>query len=262
MQYTIIDSHTHVYPDKIARKAARSIGEFYGIEMGLDGSVSTLLQVMDEAGVSKSLICSAALTADRVPAINHFIAETVKAHPDRLMGLMTLHPDMQNPEAEVEQAMKMGLKGVKLHPDMQKFALDDPLCDRMYAACQGVCPMLLHTGDKRFRYSNPDMVPRILKKFPNLTLICAHMGGYSEWEDAARCLADTNVYVDCSSTFFAMGKERVLQLFRLFGEDRILFGSDYPMWHVKNEIDYVLSLGLSDTALHKIFNENILKILP
>lgn len=262
MNYFIIDSHTHVYPDKIAQKAADSIGLFYDINMHLDGSVSTLLKTMETSGVSKSLICSAALTADRVPTINNFIASTVQAHPDQLMGLMTLHPDMENPKAEVERAMQMGLKGVKLHPDMQKFALDDPICDAMYAACEGVCPMLLHTGDKRYRYSNPDMIPRVLEKFPKLTLICAHMGGYSEWEEAAKCLADTNVYVDCSSTFFALKKEKVMELFDLFGEDRILFGSDYPMWHMGDEIKTLLSLGLSDTALNKIFSGNILKILP
>lgn len=262
MKYFIIDSHTHVYPDKIAQKAADSIGQFYDIRMNLDGSVATLLRVMEESGVSKSLICSAALTADRVPTINNFIAATIQTHPDKLMGLMTLHPAMEDPKAEVERAMQMGLKGVKLHPDMQKFALDDPICDKMYAACEGVCPMLLHTGDKRYRYSNPDMIPRVLEKFPNLTLICAHMGGYSQWEEAAKCLADTHVYVDCSSTFFALEKEKVLELFDLFGEDRILFGSDYPMWHMKDEINTLLSLGLSDTALNKIFSGNILKILP
>lgn len=262
MKYFIIDSHTHVYPDKIAQKAADSIGQFYNINMHLDGSVSTLLKTMETSGVSKSLICSAALTPDRVATINNFIAATVQAHPDKLMGLMTLHPDMEDPKAEVERAMQMGLKGVKLHPDMQKFALDDPICDQMYAACEGVCPMLLHTGDKRYRYSNPDMIPRVLEKFPNLTLICAHMGGYSEWEEAAKCLADTNVYVDCSSTFFALEKEKVLELFDLFGEDRILFGSDYPMWHMGDEIKTLLSLGLSETALNKIFSGNIMKILP
>lgn len=262
MKYRIVDAHTHVYPDKIAQKAADSIGQFYDISMSLNGSVSTLLATMEESGVEKSLICSAALTADRVPNINNFIAATVQEHPDKLMGLMTLHPDMEDPRAEVERAMAMGLKGVKLHPDMQKFALDDPICDKMYAACENVCPMLLHTGDKRYRYSNPDMVPRMLDKFPGLTLICAHMGGYSEWDTATKCLKDTNVYVDCSSTFFAVDQERALELFDLFGEDRILFGSDYPMWHMGEEIQTVLSLGLSDTALKKIFSENLLRILP
>ena len=39
----IIDSHAHIYPDKLARKAARSIGDFYDIDMDLDGTVDMLL---------------------------------------------------------------------------------------------------------------------------------------------------------------------------------------------------------------------------
>ena len=100
MSYTIIDCHTHVYPDKIALKAADSIGKFYDISMRMDGSVSGLLKVMEEEGVSKSLICSAALTADRVPTINDFIAATVKSHPDKLMGLMTLEVRRSNAIAQ------------------------------------------------------------------------------------------------------------------------------------------------------------------
>ena len=52
----IIDSHAHIYPDKIAHKAARSIGDFYDIDMSLDGTVDMLLKVGDEAGVDKFLV--------------------------------------------------------------------------------------------------------------------------------------------------------------------------------------------------------------
>ena len=41
---TIIDTHAHIYPDKIALMAAQSIGEFYEIPMHLDGTVSSLLK--------------------------------------------------------------------------------------------------------------------------------------------------------------------------------------------------------------------------
>ena len=51
----IIDSHAHIYPDKLARKAARSIGDFYDIDMSLDGTVDMLLKVGDEAGDHKFL---------------------------------------------------------------------------------------------------------------------------------------------------------------------------------------------------------------
>lgn len=262
MPYTIIDCHTHVYPDKIAKRAADSIGAFYGIPMALDGTVDTLLAASEEAGVSRCLICSAAVDAQHVSHVNDFLIHTVQAHPDKLLGFGTLHPDMDDPAGELERILSMGLLGVKLHPDMQKFSLSDEKADRLFAVCEEACPMLLHTGDKRYHYSNPALIPPILRKHPHLKLICAHLGGYSEWEDAARCLSgEANVFVDCSSSFFGMSRERARELIDLYGEDRVLFGSDYPMWNAKEEKETLLSLGLSDRALQKIFSENLLKLL-
>ena len=52
----IIDSHAHIYPDKLARKAARSIGDFYDIDMDLDGTVDMLLKVGDDLGYPLGLL--------------------------------------------------------------------------------------------------------------------------------------------------------------------------------------------------------------
>lgn len=257
----IIDSHTHIYPDKIAGHAVESIGSFYGIPMAMDGTVDTLLRLMDDAGVDKALVCSAAVDAAHVRTVNDFIISVISRHPDRLIGFGTLHADTPDPEAEVRYLTENGLKGVKLHPDMQLFALDEPRSQGIYRACEGICPILIHTGDRRYHYSNPSMIPAIVRDYPDLVLICAHMGGYSEWNDPTIPLKGRNVYVDCSSSFFAMSREDVLRLFDLYGEDRILFGSDYPMWNMKSELEYLYSLGLTDTALEKILSGNFLRLL-
>lgn len=257
----IIDCHTHIYPDKIALKAAKSIGEFYNVDMCLDGTVKTLLETADRAGVDRCIVCSAAVDAAHVRKVNEFIIETVRQNPGRLMGFGTLHPDLEDPEAELKFMLDGGLLGVKLHPDMQHFALEEKRTDRLYSVCEGVCPMLLHTGDKRYRNSNPSQVPPVLKRHPRLVLECAHLGGYSEWDEAAACLVDTNVYVDCSSSLFALSDERARELICLFGEDRVLFGSDYPMWDMQTEREHLERLGLSDTMMKKIYSENVLKML-
>lgn len=261
MNYKIIDCHTHVYPDKIATKAVESIGHFYDIPMELDGTVNTLLNISRQAGVDQCLIHGVAVDALHVRHINDFVIATVQAHPDRLMGFGTLHPDMEDPGKELDRMLRAGLCGVKLHPDMQKFSLGEARTDRLFAVCEGVCPMLFHTGDKRYQYSNPALIPPIMKKHPHLTLICAHFGGYSEWDDAVKCLADENVYVDSSSSFFTLGKERARELIDLYGADRVLFGSDYPMWQMKAEKETMLSLELDDNSLKKIFCGNLLRIL-
>ena len=237
MNYRIIDCHTHVYPEKIAAKAVESIGNFYDIPMELDGTIDTLLRISDEAGVSQCLIHGVAVDALHVRHINDFVIAAVQAHPDRLMGFASLHPDMQ------------------------KFSLGEARTDRLFSVCEGVCPMLFHTGDKRYQYSNPTLIPPILKKHPHLSLICAHFGGYSEWDEAAKCLANENVYVDSSSSFFMLGKERARELIDLYGADRVLFGSDYPMWQMKKEKETLLSLDLPENDLQKIFSGNLLHLL-
>ena len=153
----VIDFHAHVYPEKIAQRAAESIGAFYDVPMHHAGSVSVLLQRMAEGGIDRSLIHSVALVPSRAATINDFIAREVSEHPQQLTGYATLHPDMTEAEAEAElqRALGLGLKGVKLHNDMQQIALSDPRMDKIYAACQDTCPLLLHMGDSRYHYDNP-----------------------------------------------------------------------------------------------------------
>ena len=261
MDDPIIDCHTHIYPAKIAVKAARFIGDFYGVSARWDGTVDTLLAQCREAGIGRCLALAVAVDADHVTRINDFLIENVSAHADALWGFATLHPDMADPGAEVERILKAGMKGVKLHPDMQRFSLAEARTDRLFAACAGVCPVMIHAGDVRYHNSNPSLIPPVLKKHPDLTLICAHFGGYGEWDDAEKLLADTGVYVDTSSTSFRVPAERVKEMILLFGEDRVLFGTDYPMWTAKQEIDLLLSLGLPDRTMRKIFRENALRLL-
>ncbi len=261
MDYRIIDCHTHIYPEKIAAKAVRNVAAFYDIELERNGTVDTLMEFSRAAGIERCLALAVSVDGDHVQHINDFLIQSVHAHPDFLWGFASLHPDMEDPGKEVKRVLKAGMKGIKLHPDMQHFSLDEERADRLFAACEGVCPMMLHTGDRRYRNSNPSLIPPILKKHPRLQLICAHLGGYSEWDEAAECLADTSVFVDTSSSFFVLSRERVRELIDLYGEDRVLFGTDFPMWTPKPEIDALLSLGLSDTALRKIFSENLLRLL-
>lgn len=253
----VIDAHAHIYPDKIAVRAAQSIGAFYeGVAMHHPGSVGALLAAMDAGGIDQALVCSAAMRPELVASINDFIHSQAAAHPGRLLGLATLHPDMPHPEDELRRALDMGLLGVKVHNDMLKIAVDDTRMDGIFAACEGVCPVLLHMGDKRYHYDNPGQIPGILRRFPRLRLICAHMGGYSEWEEARRYLLHENVFVDCSSSFWWLGSEQMRELILAFGTERVLFGSDFPMWDPGEELALLRGLSLSQAQLDGILARN------
>lgn len=260
--YHIIDAHCHIYPDAIARKAAASTGKFYdGLPATCDGTVSTLLDVGGSVGIDHFIVQSVATKPEQVRSINEFIAREVREFPGLLTGLGTLHPDSADLAGDVEHILELGLKGVKLHPDIQRFKLDDYRCLRIYDLCEGKLPILLHTGDNRFDYSNPNRLFPILQIYQNLTVIGAHFGGYSVWEEAAELMHGIpNLYVDCSSTMFALNDEVVVSLIRTYGADRVLFGTDYPMWSPADELAHFMRLKLTNSERELILHGNAERI--
>lgn len=258
----ILDVHAHVFPDAIAAKAAKSISEFYGLPVRNDGSLKSLLKLDREAGISETVIHSVAVTPKKVEDINRFIARSVSADPERLIGFAAIHPDCEDVPRIVENAVKAGFKGIKIHPDMQRFQLDSPAGMDMFAAIAGRLPVLVHTGDPRYDFSGPHRMRRVLDAFPELVCICAHFGGWSEWDEAEEMLADCdNAYVDTSSSLYAMTPEKVRRLIRRYSPRRVLFGSDYPMWVPSSELDRVKELGLKDPELEMILGDNAERLL-
>lgn len=169
----IFDSHVHIYPEKIADKAAQNIGEFYDIDMEFNGSVSILLKECEKAGVNRCLVHSVATTHDQVKKINDYIALSVNDYPEKFVGFGSLHPSMSAAEAdaEVNRMIEIGLMGVKLHPDFQLFRIDDKHAMELYEVIDGRLPILFHTGDKRFEYSSPHRLAAVARRFPKQKMI-------------------------------------------------------------------------------------------
>ncbi len=257
MQMTkIYDSHCHIYPHEISHKAVKAIDHFYeGLPVkAQDGTTDTLLKTGEENGISRYLALAVATRPDQVSHINRYLAGKVKQSGGILIGLGTLHPDSENPERDMEELVSSGLKGVKLHPDIQKFRVDDPKAMRIFAMCEERnMPVCVHTGDFRYDYSNPGRTVHVLQAFPELTFIGAHFGGWSVWDDALRLLPDyPNIIVDTSSSFFWLKPEKALQLIRAYGSKRVMFGTDYPMWDQKKEIEYLTRLDLTEKEMEDI----------
>ncbi|MBQ5970504.1 MAG: amidohydrolase [Clostridia bacterium] len=256
--FPVIDTHCHIYPDKIAQKAATGIGAFYDVPMKFDGRLDTLKAVSARARVEHSLIFSVATAPRQVASINKFIASNVEKSGGRFTGLGTLHPDSEDMEGDVRQILALGLKGVKLHPDVQGFPIDN---DRGMLICE-LCeqyhlPVLLHCGDFRYDYSNVNRLKPILERFRDLQVIGAHFGGWSLWEDASKALHSyDNFVVDSSSTFAWVDRDTAKRMIGLYGSERVLFGSDFPMWDPRDEIGFLLSLQLGDDAYENIFHKN------
>ena len=176
---TIIDTHAHIYPDAIALKAAKSTGIFYDIPMCLDGTLGQLMAHGEAAGISRFLVHSVAVTPSRVHSINDYLMRVSAKHPDRLIGFGTLHPDYEDVPGELDRIKAGGLHGVKLHPDIQEetFLLDDRRAVAMFRAmAERGLPALVHTGDYRYAYSQPERMAHVLDQVPDLKVICRASG--------------------------------------------------------------------------------------
>ena len=260
-KYRIIDAHCHIYPDKIAEKASASTGNFYKLPSPLDGKISTLLEQGEMAGIEHFIVQSVATTPKQVSSINRFIAQAVTDSEGRFTGLGTLHPDSDDMARDVEEIISLGLKGVKLHPDIQKVKIDDERMLKIYDLCRGRLPILMHTGDYRYDFSNPNRMLPILEKYPDLTVIGAHFGGWSIWEEATQKLCKSkNFYVDCSSSLYAISPEKAKELIMAYGVERVLFGTDYPLWEIQDEIDRFMKIELTDVQREDIFFNNAVKL--
>lgn len=253
----IIDCHCHIYPDKIAAKATESIGKFYDLPMAYGGTAAEMLEKSREAGITHSVVFSVATKPAQVASINAFIADEVKRFPN-LVGLGAVHPESADQKADIDSIVSLGLKGVKLHPDFQGFPIDDPRCLEIYELCRerGLI-VLIHMGDLRYDYSRPERLIPVLKQFDGLKVIGAHFGGWSLWKKAQEQLCGfKNFRVDCSSSLAFMPPEDVVGIIRKYGAERVLFGTDYPMWDFKKELERFYALGLTDEENRLILYKN------
>lgn len=257
----IIDAHAHIFPDKIADKAAEGIGGFYNITAKYDGTLGTLLEQGSAAGVDKFLVQSVATVPEQVRSINNYISECVSRYPDRLIGFGAMHPDFEDIVGETERIVSLGLKGIKLHSDFQRFNLDEKRAYAIYEVAEGRLPILFHIGDPRYDYSAPERLMRVVKRFPKLTVIAAHLAGWTMWDKGAEIFEGSGIYSDCSSSLYALAPDRAAKLIRKIGADKVFWGTDYPLWGAAEELERFRSLPLSDEEKDKILGGNITRLL-
>lgn len=258
--YDIVDVHAHIYPDKIAKKAVDAVGKFYDIPMDEEGTASSLINEGKKCKVKKYVVHSVATTPAQTHSINSFIKSQMDAHPE-FIGFSALHPDSCDFDKDFEEMKKLGLYGIKLHPDFQKFNIDDKKAFEIYKRAEGKYPILFHMGDARYNFSEPIRLRRVRERFPNLTIIAAHFGGYQAWDKARKELCGNDIYFDTSSSLYFIDNNYALERIHEYGVDKMLFGTDFPMWNYEEELNRFLALDLNENERIKILGANARKLL-
>ncbi len=264
-----IDIHTHAFHPKIAHKAVDHLNSFYSITCSGDGTIANLLERESEAGLEKCVVlCAATAPAQVIPANNYAIS-LQKEHPDQVIAFGTVHPGYDNWESELARIKAAGIRGIKLHPDFQSFWLDDPRLLPIFEAAQKDFVFEIHIGDRTSPEKNPSCpykLASILRQFPGIRVIAAHFGGYRMWSHALEVFSDNrfeNLWFDTSSTTPFATPELAHKLLNTFPRERILFGTDWPLYDPVEELQRLQNLGgLKDSEMEVIMSNASALLAP
>jgi hypothetical protein len=267
MKEKVFDSHIHVYPEKIASKAVSNLENFYHISCEGRGTLSDLLLSEEKAGVSGLLFLGVATQLEQVENVNLYLQAAKQEAIHRgfdAYAFAGYHQDITNPEKMVQKIIENGFSGIKIHPDLQNIAIDDLRLWNLYCQAEGKLPICFHMGDiqNRSDLSSPERLVRVLKEFPNLTVIAAHMGGVFCWEKVVEIYkGQQNLFFDCSSTLEFMDAPKATDLIRKIGTKRIFFGTDYPICQAEQVLSHFHLLNLTKSEKEDILWNNVHRLL-
>lgn len=243
MNEKLFDAHVHIYPDAIAERARIALGKFYSFDVPGKGTYNGYLEECRENHTTGFLVFSVATTAHQVKSINDYVASRMTAARNEgfeTVGFAAMHQEFDAVEDELERAISLGLTGIKIHPDIQRFDLLDSRMFRICEAAEGRLIINFHMGDNRaeYRYSEPKKLAELLRRFPKLTVIASHLGGYKAWDEAAEYLyGNPMVWYDNSSALWAMTPEEAVRITKGCGVDRVMFGTDFPVMKIRQYLD-------------------------
>lgn len=226
----VIDFHAHIYPDDVADKVVSGIEDFYGVKRTHNAVVSDLLDSLKRGGVDKAVILPIATKPEHAK-MNEWYASLADTTGGSIIPFGGIHPD--NDISEVERFPSLGLKGLKIQPNALRVFPSDQRFDKFYKkALELSMIVVFHAGDEesgfKGEFSQPkDFVP-VLKKYPDLTTVLSHLGGFRTWDELDLVLGYPNVYFDTAHVPGKISDDEVLRLADKCGLDHVIYGSDFP----------------------------------
>lgn len=265
----IIDFHTHIFPDKIARATIEKLQGFSNIPAYTDGTMTGLEKSMDEAGVDISVVLPVVTKPEQFSSVNRFARKiTPEQWEDgqHFISFGGIHPDTSNYREEIDEIARMGLKGIKLHPDYQEVFIDDirylRILDR--AAEQGLIVSVhagLDVGLPEVVHCTPKRVEKVLQRIDSGVLVMAHMGGLNYWDDVEKYLAGSRLYFDTGYSLGHMPDEQFIRVCRKHGTDKILFATDSPWDGQKEFLSRIREMNMEEDEKRAILGENARRLL-
>jgi uncharacterized protein len=258
----IVDIHTHAWPDKVSEKAREALEQAFGVKFVGNPTTDTLARFMDLNHIDISVICGVATRPDQVPSINQWL---MSVRSERFRVFCAMHPQYPLWKEELKN-IKAGGDGIKLQPEFQDFYVDDSVVYPIYEELERLgLPVLFHCGKElsgtRLIRSSPDRILKVMKDFPGLKIVAGHFGGFQLWDEVRKYLLGKEVYLDTAFFLGHLAKNELKQMILSHPEDKILFGTDFPLVSQEKDINYLQELDLPFSLKEKILGINACSLL-
>lgn len=208
------------------------------------------------------------------PLTNDRVAEICTAYPEQFVGFASVDPHKPDAVRELERAVgELGLKGLKLHPQVQAFFPHEPQWEPLWEKVEELeLPVVVHVGMTglgacepggsgiAFEYGRPMYMDMVAARHPGLTVVMAHFGYPWHLEVIASALHKTNVWMDLSGWRPRYVPDEIKRDAATRLKDRTLWGSDYPMFDPGRMLDEIGDLGLGD-AEGAVLRDNAARLL-
>lgn len=263
----MIDFHTHIFPDKLAPRAISHLSEISGLPAFTDGTLGGLLESMKRAGIARSVLLPVLTRPEQFESVNRYSASLLGVAG--LVPFGGIHPDCADVDDKVASVCRLGLRGLKVHPDFQGVPIDDARYTRLISAA--VARGLYVTAHAGLDLGFPDTVNCPPARAACMLdavgergephVVLAHAGGWRCWDDVERHLVGRNVLFDISACLPYMPQEQLVRIICAHGPRRILFGTDSPWDDQADDVARFWRLPLPQEELRLIASENAKRIL-
>ncbi len=246
-----------------------------------DGTVDVLLETMEQTGIDRA-VCFAPFYEwglDYNP--NLWLKQQLSGHPELTgFGVVDIHGvDLTH---QVAQIKELGFRGIKLHPNFQKFAIDGPEAFEVYQAAQEYGLFLtFHTGVHWYRLkdAHPLLLDEVAWHFPQLKFSMEHVGGACFFNDALAVILNNrdensgqcNIYAGLTSVFdndrnraWYLNQEKMMTLLHMIGDELCLFGLDFPYNQaplIRQALQAIQDLPISEESRQNILGANLASVL-
>jgi uncharacterized protein len=248
---------------KVERQTAEGIG------------LDEMLRRMDAAGIERGFLVATRAGRLGHPACYHLpyelVARAVKQHPDRFHGMAGLDPyEGMKGVQELERAVEeLGFIGAHFYPHWYELAPDHAKWYPYYAKCCELdVPVQMQVGQSMIydptypvrSVGRPITLDAVACDFPELKLVGIHVG--IPWTDEMIAMAwkHPNVYIGCDAHSPKYWPESFVRYVNSYGQDKVLFGTDFPILDFERTREEIEALGLKPEAKKKLLRENAVRV--